>query len=235
MKKWLRLLLLLLFIGLLYFTLTDKLEPDTSNKADTTNNKADTTNNKTDTTNTPSNEEKYKVVIDPGHGGEDPGAIGASGYEKDFTLSLAKKISILLQDEPKLEVHMTREEDVFLSAETRERTNYANNIDADVFISLHANTFTDPSVSGTESFYYHKNSKRLANIIHRHVSETTGFRNRGVKKENFFVLKDTTMPAVLLEIGYITNPEDEQKMLTDDFQQSVAESIKSGIKEFLID
>ncbi|MFA1821464.1 N-acetylmuramoyl-L-alanine amidase [Virgibacillus oceani] len=161
MKKWIRLLLLLLFIGLLYFTLTDKLEPDTSDKTDTPN-------NKTDTPYTSSNEEKYKVVIDPGHGGEDPGAIGASGsYEKDFTLSLAKKISILLEDEPKLEVHMTREEDVFLSAESRERPNYANDIDADIYISLHANTFTDPSVSGTESFYYHKNSKRLANIIHR--------------------------------------------------------------------
>ncbi|WP_163580904.1 N-acetylmuramoyl-L-alanine amidase family protein [Gracilibacillus saliphilus] len=220
MKKWIRLLLLLLFIGLLYFTLTDKLEPDTSNQ--------------TDTTYTSSKEEKYKVVIDPGHGGEDPGAIGASGsYEKDFTLSLAKKISILLEDEPKLEVHMTREEDVFLSAETRERPKFANELDADLYISLHANTFTDPSVSGTESFYYHKNSKRLANIIHRHVSETTGFRNRGVKKENYFVLKDTTMPAVLLEIGYITNPEEEQTMLTDDFQQSLAEAIKNGINEYL--
>ncbi|WP_018930630.1 N-acetylmuramoyl-L-alanine amidase family protein [Gracilibacillus lacisalsi] len=220
MKKWMRLLLLLLFIGLLYFTLTDKLEPDTSNQ--------------TDSTYTSSKEEKYKVVIDPGHGGEDPGAIGASGsYEKDFTLSLAKKISILLEDEPKLELHMTREEDVFLSAETRERPKFANELDADLYISLHANTFTDPSVSGTESFYYHKNSKRLANIIHRHVSETTGFRNRGVKKENYFVLKDTTMPAVLLEIGYITNPEEEQTMLTDDFQQSLAEAIKNGINEYL--
>ncbi|MFA1822495.1 N-acetylmuramoyl-L-alanine amidase [Virgibacillus oceani] len=71
--------------------------------------------------------------------------------------------------------------------------------------------------------------------IHRHVSETTGFRNRGVKKENYFVLKDTTMPAVLLEIGYITNPEEEQTMLTDDFQQSLAEAIKNGIKEYSID
>ncbi|QGH36182.1 N-acetylmuramoyl-L-alanine amidase [Gracilibacillus salitolerans] len=220
MKKWIRLFILFLFVGILYFTLTDKLEPETSNERE---------NSKIS-----SKEEKYKVVIDPGHGGEDPGAIGVSGsYEKDFTLSLAKKISILLEDEPKLEVYMTREEDVFLSAETRERPNYANDIEADLYISLHANTFTDPSVSGTESFYYHKNSKRLANIIHRHVSETTGFRNRGVKKENYFVLKDTTMPAVLLEIGYITNPEEEQTMLTDDFQQSLAEAIKNGVNEYL--
>ncbi|SFL33200.1 N-acetylmuramoyl-L-alanine amidase [Gracilibacillus orientalis] len=220
MKKWIRIFILCLFVGILYFTLTDKLEPETSNE--------------TETPKISSKGEKYKVVIDPGHGGEDPGAIGASGsYEKDFTLSLAKKISFLLEDEPQLEAYVTREEDVFLSAEARERPNFANDIGADIYISLHGNTFTDPSVSGTESFYYHKNSKRLANIIHRHVSETTGFQNRGVKKENFFVLKDTSMPAVLLEIGYLTNPEEEKILLTEDFQQSVAEAINDGIKEYL--
>ncbi|MFD2043357.1 N-acetylmuramoyl-L-alanine amidase [Ornithinibacillus salinisoli] len=231
MKKWIRLLILFLLVGLLYFNISDKPEPKTSSKTETTK-----TSSKTETTKTSSKEEKYKVVIDPGHGGEDPGAIGASGsYEKDFTLSLAKKVLHLLEKDSQIEVYMTRQEDVFLSAEARERPNYANDIDADLYISLHANTFTDPSVSGTESFYYHKNSKRLANIIHRHVSKTTGFPNRGVKKENYFVLKDTTMAAVLLEIGYITNPVDEQKMLTDDFQQSVAEAIKGGVKEYLRD
>jgi N-acetylmuramoyl-L-alanine amidase len=181
-----------------------------------------------------STENKYKVVIDPGHGGKDPGSIGASGsYEKDFTLSLASKVSHLLEQESQIEVYMTREKDVFLSAETRVRPNYANDLGADLYISIHANTFTDPSVSGTESFYYNQNSLSLANIIHKHVVEATGFRNRGVKKENYFVLKDTTMPATLLEIGYITNPEDEQTMLTSEFQQSVANSIRDGIKEYL--
>ncbi|MGM0838968.1 MAG: N-acetylmuramoyl-L-alanine amidase family protein [Bacillota bacterium] len=177
----------------------------------------------------------YKIVIDPGHGGKDPGSIGASGsYEKDFTLTLAMKVSQLLEQVPQIEVYMTRDKDIFLSSESRVRPNFANDLGADLYISIHANTFTDPSVSGTESYYYNqKNSLFLANIIHKHVAEATGFSNRGVKKENYFVLKDTTMPATLLEIGYITNPKDEQIMLTDEFQESVAKSIKNGVKEYL--
>lgn len=183
-----------------------------------------------------SKKEVYKVVIDPGHGGEDPGATGASGtYEKDFTLSLAKKVFQLLEKDERFQVYMTRQEDVFLSAQNRERPNYANSIPADLFVSIHGNTFEDSSVSGTETYYYERNSKALANIMHQSILEATGFKDRGVRKEDYFVLKDTTMPAVLLEVGYITNPENEGKMLTDDFQQQVAEAISNGIKEYLIE
>jgi N-acetylmuramoyl-L-alanine amidase len=176
----------------------------------------------------------FIVVIDPGHGGEDPGAEGASGsYEKDFTLAVSLKVVQLLEDVPDVEAHMTRETDIFLSSETRDRPNFANKLDADLFISIHANTFADPTVTGTETFYYHDHSLGLANIIHRHVAKATGFRDRGVSQENFFVLRDTTMPAALLEIGYLTNPADEQVMLTEEFQQSVAEAIVDGIKEYL--
>jgi len=178
--------------------------------------------------------EPFKVVIDPGHGGEDPGAEGASGsYEKDFTLAVSLKVASLLEDVPDIEAYMTRDKDVFLSSETRDRPNFANELEADLFISIHANTFADPTVSGTETFYYHDHSLGLANIIHRHVAKATGFRDRGVSQENFFVLRDTTMPATLLEIGYLTNPADEQTMLTEEFQQAVAEAIVDGIKEYL--
>jgi len=178
--------------------------------------------------------EPFKVVIDPGHGGEDPGAEGASGsYEKDFTLAVSLKVARLLEDVPEVEAHLTRDKDIFLSSETRDRPNFANELEADLFISIHANTFADPTVTGTETFYYHDNSLGLATIIHRHVAQATGFRDRGVTQENFFVLRDTTMPAALLEIGYLTNPEDERVMLTETFQQSVAEAIVEGIKEYL--
>jgi len=178
--------------------------------------------------------EPFKVVIDPGHGGEDPGAEGASGsYEKDFTLAVSLKVASLLEDVPDVKVYLTRDKDVFLSSETRDRPNFANKLEADLFISIHANTFADPTVSGTETFYYHDNSLGLANIIHRHVVAATGFHDRGVSQENFFVLRDTTMPATLLEIGYLTNPADEQTMLTEEFQQAVAEAIVDGIKEYL--
>src|SRR5690606_9489520 len=96
----------------------------------------------------------------------------------------------------------------------------------------HGNTFQDSSVSGTETFYYNKSSKSFAKIIHKHLAEATGFRDRGVKREEFFVVKETNMPAVLLEIGYLTNPHEESVMLTDEFQYKVASAIVDGIKEY---
>jgi N-acetylmuramoyl-L-alanine amidase len=175
----------------------------------------------------------FKVVIDPGHGGHDVGATGASGqYEKDFTLSLSKKVKELLEQETDIEVFMTRADDTHISQESRYRPKYANEINADVFVSIHGNTFADSNVTGTETFYYHKYSKSFAEIIHHHLIQATGFKDRGVKKEEFFVLKDTDMPAVLLEIGYLTNPQDESEMLTDSFQNRVAQAIVDGIKEY---
>jgi N-acetylmuramoyl-L-alanine amidase len=176
----------------------------------------------------------YKVVIDPGHGGKDVGAIGASGqYEKSFTLSLSSKVKERLEQDPDIEVYMTRTEDRFISQESRGRPKLANDLNADLFLSIHGNTFADSSVSGTETFYYHRNSKSFAEIIHEKLVEATGFHDRGVKKENFFVVKDTEMPAVLLEVGYLTNPNDESVMLTDPFQDRVATAIVEGIREYL--
>lgn len=183
---------------------------------------------------TANGKEVFKVVIDPGHGGKDPGATGASGlYEKDFTLSLAEKVGELLEMESQIKVYMTREDDTFLSAKERFRPKFANKIDADLFISIHGNTYADPSISGTQSFYYHINSKPLAKSIHQNIVNTTGFIDRGVERENYFVLKDTNMPAVLLEIGYLTNPEEEQKMLSGEFQELVAAAIRDGVKGYL--
>lgn len=183
--------------------------------------------------NTKSSDTAFKVVIDPGHGGEDNGATGASGqFEKNFTLSLSKKVQKLLEDEPQIEVLMTRTDDSFLSQESRYRPKYANKQNADVFLSIHGNTFSDPEVSGTETFYYHKHSRQLAQIIQKHVVEATEFRDRGIKKEELFVVKDTNMPAALIEVGYMTNPQEESKMWTDEFQSRVATSIVKGIKEY---
>lgn len=119
---------------------------------------------------------------------------------------------------------MTREEDVFISTETRERPNFANDLSADLYVSIHANTFDNPSVSGTETYYYHDDAEVLANTIHKHLLSATGYTDRGVRKENYFVLTDTTMPAVLLEVGYLTNPEQEREMISEEFQQTAAEA-----------
>jgi N-acetylmuramoyl-L-alanine amidase len=177
----------------------------------------------------------FKVVIDSGHGGKDVGATGASGqYEKNFTLSVSKKVEKLLKQEPQIQVFMTRRDDSFISQESRYRPKYANKLDADLFISIHGNTFSNPDVSGTETFYYHKNSRFFADIIQKYVAEATGFRNRRIMKKDLFVVKDTKMPAALIEVGYLTNPENESKMWTDDFQNRVATSIVEGIKEYKV-
>lgn len=179
------------------------------------------------------NEDLFKVVVDPGHGGEDPGSQGASGlYEKDFTLSLSKKVVERLKENQEFEVFMTREDDTFLSAKERHRPKFANELQADLYISIHGNTFRSPSVSGTETYYYREESLALANTIHKHLINATKFSDRGVKKEGYFVLKDTTMPSVLLEIGYLTNPQEEQMLFSEDFQETVADAIYEGIVEY---
>ncbi|WP_044478650.1 N-acetylmuramoyl-L-alanine amidase family protein [Paenibacillus antibioticophila] len=179
-------------------------------------------------------EKPSKVVIDPGHGGKDNGATGASGkFEKDFTLQVALKVEELAKQEPQIEVILTRSEDRFLSSIDRERPEIGNQLGADLFISIHGNTYEDSSVSGAETYYYHEDSLFLAEILQKHIVQTSGFRDRGVKKEDFFVLKDSNMPAALIEMGYLTNQQEENEMLTEDFQYRMASSILDGIKEAL--
>lgn len=179
-------------------------------------------------------ESQFIVVIDPGHGGRDEGATSASGQEeKYFTLNLAEKVQNLLEQVSEIKVYMTRETDIFLSAEQGTRQAFANDLDADLYISIHGNTFSDPSVSGTESYYYHEDSKAFAETMHEYVTSATGFEDRGLRQEPYFVVKDTNMPAVLLEIGYLTNPANEQKMLSDDFQLKIAKAICDGVKDYL--
>ncbi|GIO34535.1 MULTISPECIES: N-acetylmuramoyl-L-alanine amidase family protein [Paenibacillus] len=176
----------------------------------------------------------YKIVIDAGHGGKDRGATGASGrFEKDLTLQLALKVEELAKQEPGIEVYLTRADDRFISSIDRARPKFANDLGTDLFISIHGNTYEDPSVSGTETYYYHEDSRPLAEIMQRHVVETSGFRDRGVKKENYFVVKDTFMPAVLIETGYVTNPQEEEQMQNSGVQYRIAGSILDGIKEYL--
>ncbi|MFB0846493.1 N-acetylmuramoyl-L-alanine amidase family protein [Paenibacillus oleatilyticus] len=94
-------------------------------------------------------------MIDPGHGGKDHGATGASGsFEKDFTLKLAHKVEEMAKQEPRIQVYMTRTDDRFISSVDRERPKFANDLGADLFISIYGNTYEDPGVSGMETYYY---------------------------------------------------------------------------------
>ncbi|WCK54984.1 N-acetylmuramoyl-L-alanine amidase [Aneurinibacillus sp. Ricciae_BoGa-3] len=175
---------------------------------------------------------KYKVtiVLDAGHGGVDVGAIGVNKtLEKDFTISLVNKLAADLGQDPKFHVILTRHGDEFPSLTDRVRI--ANDDHADLFFSIHANSAT-PSANGTETYYYTDRSRRFAEMIHRHVVEATGFLDRKVKTAGFQVIKYTKMPALLEEVGFITNPENNRNMMDEAFQQKVADSMYAGIKEY---
>jgi len=175
---------------------------------------------------------KKLIVIDAGHGGKDPGTIGYSKtQEKGFNLSVVLKIQALLQNDPNMEVVLTRDDDTFI--ELGERGPIANRLGADAFISVHANSVENsPSASGTESYYYEAASKAFTQVMHKHLLKATGFKDRGVKQASFKVLRDTQMISVLLESGFISNPTEEAALFTDEMQQKIAQAIVDALNEY---
>lgn len=174
----------------------------------------------------------YLIVIDAGHGGHDPGATGASGLdEKHFTLSLANKIVDRLAEDADYITYLTRSDDTF--QDLRDRAAYANELEADVFISIHGNTFTDFKVRGTETYYWTEESRLLAELVHEQLVGTAELVDRGVRKEDWIVLANSEVPAILAEIGYLTHAEEEKWLLSDTGQDRIAEAIVNGIKQYI--
>lgn len=174
---------------------------------------------------------KFTIVVDAGHGGIDPGAIGADGNrEKDFTLAVAKRLIEYLRQVPQFEVVATRATDVYLTLQ--ERVNLANGAEADLFLSIHANKFSRPQVGGTETYYYKSDSEAFARVVHRHLQAATGFPDRKVKTAPFYVIKHTKMPAVLIETGFMSNPAENRQLMSPQFQDRVAKSLANAIREY---
>jgi N-acetylmuramoyl-L-alanine amidase len=174
----------------------------------------------------------YVVVLDAGHGGSDPGAKSVTGHwEKDFNLTIVRKVRELLPDGENLRLVLTRDDDTYPTLD--ERIELANFLGADLFISVHANSHKSRSTNGTETYYTHDYSLPLAEVMHSHILKATGFKDNGVRTAGFKVTKYTTMPAVLLEIGYLSNSGDAKKLFTASVQKRVAEAIVRGIKEYL--
>jgi N-acetylmuramoyl-L-alanine amidase len=174
---------------------------------------------------------KLKVVIDAGHGAKDPGAISLTGKkEKDFNLLMAKKVVGILSQDKRLEVLMTRSDDTFV--ELDDRVTFANDSQVDLFLSIHGNKY-GPKITGTETYYYRPESLDFAKMIHKHAVASTGFPDRGVRQADYRVINKTTMPAVLVEVGYLSNASDEAAMFKDAFQNQVAASLAAAIKEYL--
>lgn len=174
----------------------------------------------------------YLIVVDAGHGGKDQGAKGISGnVEKDFNLSVSRMLVDKLKQYPEFQVVATRSTDVFL--ELAERVAIANEREADLFISIHANSFKADS-RGTETFYYNKNSELFAQVVHRHLLAATQFPDRKVKTSAFYVIKNTKMPAVLTETGFLSNAVENQKLMSPQFQQKVANALAAAIREYYL-
>ncbi|NBI30561.1 N-acetylmuramoyl-L-alanine amidase family protein [Chengkuizengella marina] len=179
-------------------------------------------------------DDPFIIVIDPGHGGDDPGATGSvsSREEKYFTLEFAEKLYDLLDAEPWFQPYMTRTDDVKI--ELDDRAEFANELGADAFLSIHGNIHERLNISGTETYYWTNRGLDLAQTIHNYVVESAGLPDRSIREVEYRVLKNTNMPAVLLEIGYLSSEHDENLMLTDEFQYRVAESIVEALKEYYL-
>ena len=181
------------------------------------------------------------VAIDPGHGGSDPGAISVRGSkEKLLNLNLSLIVKTILE-KAGATVYMTRENDIDVSSpdasdrdELRARTLVGNNNRADIFISIHHNSSANSDLNGVTTYYYRKTlfDVVLAQSIQDAMAQAGGLTNIGARTANFFVVKNTTMPAALLEIGYMSNPQEEQLLTGQAFQQKMAQAIVAGIDQF---
>ncbi len=227
----------------------------------------------------PINRNVLTIVLDPGHGGKDPGAVGRKlkAREKDVNLEVALKLKKLLEKELGLNVLMTRDDDRFVSL--GDRTRFANEADADLFVSIHTNASKDSKAKGTETYYlstamtsdaravealenqvvdlyegganarskyddlgfilsdlsqteHLESSNNLAGNIQQNLIAGAGSYDRGVKQANFYVLRGAFMPSVLIELGFISNPDEEMLLTNPEYQNRLAQTIFEGIKRF---
>jgi N-acetylmuramoyl-L-alanine amidase len=220
-----------------------------------------------------------RIVLDPGHGGKDPGAIGYSKkhFEKEIVLELALKLKKKLEQQLDVIVLLSRDKDEFVSLQ--QRTKFANDNHADLFISIHCNAHRSSKVNGIEIYYLStaktdearaveamenqvvyeyeggmeavKKYDDLAFILadmaqSEHLEESynlganlqsslvyaTNANDRGVKQANFYVLRGAFMPAVLLEFGFLSNKEEEKKLIKNSYQDKLVDSVFIGIRDF---
>ncbi|OKP84515.1 N-acetylmuramoyl-L-alanine amidase family protein [Paenibacillus sp. P32E] len=177
------------------------------------------------------------VALDAGHGGSQSGAVSLTGkLEKNFNLAVIQKVGALLNQEGLVTVVYTRTTDSTLGLQ--DRVVIAEAAKANLFISVHANSLpadypNKDKVNGSETYYSRTESLPLAQIMHKHLVAGTGFKDNGVRNKSLHVTRETSMPAVLLEAGYLTNPGNESALYSDLLQDNLAREIVAGIKEYL--
>ncbi|NEO84441.1 MAG: N-acetylmuramoyl-L-alanine amidase [Spirulina sp. SIO3F2] len=168
------------------------------------------------------------TMIDPGHGGKDPGAIGIGGLqEKDVVLPISLEVARLLSERG-VSVLMTRSDDRFISLQARSAA--SNRARADLFVSIHANaiSLSRPDVNGVETYYY-TSGRRLAETVQRQILSEISIGNRGVKRARFYVLRHTSAPSILVEVGFVTGAQDAPRLADPAFRDQMAQAIANGI------
>lgn len=188
----------------------------------------------------PNGDGRYVVVVDAGHGGNDPGAVYPVGVkdpevvEKELTLDIARRLRDNLE-EAGIFVVMTRDYDVYPTL--KERVELANNVDADLYISVHINAMDNKDEIDGAQVYYHRDSyfgKKLAKLVHNNILNYTNLSDKKIQDgSSFYVLKHTKMPAILAECGFITNEGDRKYMSTKKGRQAIADAISDGVLEAL--
>jgi N-acetylmuramoyl-L-alanine amidase len=172
---------------------------------------------------------QFTVVIDPGHGGRDPGAVGIDGLqEKQVVNDIAPQVAAILREQG-VTVVMTRDRDIEVDLEPRVAT--AERANASVFVSIHANaiSMSRPDVNGLETFYASDAGHRLANTVHATVLRAMGMRDRRVRSARFYVIRQTSMPAILIETGFVTGAEDAPNLADPAWRERMAAAIAQGI------
>lgn len=170
------------------------------------------------------------VVIDPGHGGSDYGAIRDGINEKDINMDIARRVQSMLESKG-VKTYMTRDKDETVSLESR--TIYNTTINPNLFVSVHVNSSLKPEISGIETHYYKQNSLELAQTVHASLISYVKSPDRGLFKSRFYVINHTEIPAILVEVGFMSNDTERAELITEQRKQQTAKAIADGVLRYL--
>lgn len=190
--------------------------------------------------------QKFCVVVDAGHGGADPGKVGINGaLEKDLNLAIAKRLAVLLEQSD-VKVVMTREDDSGLNdadadrkkvQDMKRRIARMEEADPDLVVSIHQNSYSTSDVKGAQTFYYTASAegKALAEVIqNRMISGLDPANHRAAKaNDSYYLLKKTSKPIVIVECGFLSNPEEAQLLCDEVYQERVAWQVHMGVLQYL--
>lgn len=175
------------------------------------------------------------IILDPGHGGKDPGTVKGSVSEKSITLKVSTQVKQLLENAG-AKVYMTRTGDTYPSLQDRVDFTQANY--GEIFVSVHVNSAANASAQGTETYYaistgdMYQEDIDLATFVNNQIVNNLNMKNRGVKQEQYYVIRNMVIPSILVELGFLTNTEDHNKMTNDQYVKLFAESIYNGILQY---